>query len=130
MILLNPTGGTIRTDAEGAGYFKAKRGNKLHRDLDFGLPKGIGQNVFSPITGLFVRVSIPEQNDFGISGGIIEGSYATIQMFYFSPIFGLVGKNVRQGQVVGYAQDVGLIHKGCEPHIHFRLLEIDPTIFF
>lgn len=129
-LFLNPTGGTIRNDRGGAGYFKAPRGDEYHRDIDWTLPGGPGQNVLAPITGSVVRISYPYANLTRYSGLVIKGSYATVQMFYIAPTPGIVGQDVGQGQVIGIAQDISQRYPDCEPHIHFRLIEIDPTILF
>jgi len=127
-LILSPTGGSIRNDLGGSGYFWAKRGDDKHEHLDFDLPGGPGQNVMAPIAGPILRVSKPYEDDTTYNGCIVEGSYCGIQMFYLDPDLSLVGKFVRQGQVIGTAQDISLKYPSCLPHVHLRVLWFDFTI--
>ena len=125
-LILNPTGKPIRNDAGGSGFFQAPRGDKLHRDIDFLCSHG--QRILAPITGNIVRHSYPYADSKTFSGLVIEGDYCGIQMFYVSPAPGIIGQHVRQGQVIGSAQNIKAKYPDCENHIHFRLLWLDPTI--
>jgi len=127
-VLISPTGGGIRNDAIGSGYFHARRGSRRHDGCDFALPQGIGQQIVAPITGLFKRTAYPYTNDTKIRGGIFVNGDIKLEMFYFDPIQELIGKSVTMGEVVGVAQDLGKKHPGIESHIHLGIIEINPLI--
>lgn len=132
MDLCNPTGKGIRKDKGGMGYYRAvrdKNGRKVfHKGLD--LSCDVGQPVRSPITGIFTRIAFPyEENDF-YQGLLIEGRNAEIKLFYVKPSIP-IGIAVRQGDVIGHAQDVGLRYpsQGVTPHVHVEISNLNPELF-
>ena len=131
MILFNPTGGTIRNDTAGSGYWLAQRGSRLHQGIDFTLPGGPGQLVLSPITGVLKRIAYPYSDDQEIRGCEIRGD-VWIKMFYFRPYDSLVGQRIAMGQPIGTAQDVTERYpgQGMTPHIHLEVITINPAILF
>ena len=134
MILFNPTGGTIRNDTTGKGYYGASRGSEIHEGLDWTLPQGVGQPVIATATGLLKRVKYPYADFFALAGIEVECSDLGYTMFYLDPLRELVGKIITAGQVVGYAQDCRIHYKepkeGDLPHIHWQLDWINPIILF
>ena len=127
-ILISPTGGGIRNDSEGSGYWLASRGSRLHEGIDFDLPKGAGQLVVSPITGKFKRIAYPYPDTQEIRGCEIRGGDIWVKMFYLRPYDSLVGQKVTMGQPIGIAQDISKRYPGCEPHIHLEVIKINPAI--
>ena len=122
MIILNPTGGTIRNDSHGQGFFRAPRGDRLHKGVDLTLPGGAGQLVLAPISGRFDRIVYPYKDDPKTMGGQFSNSNITVWMFYFKPEEYLIREKVVMGQVVGVAQT---------DHIHLQIGEhgeINPAI--
>ena len=130
--ILNPTGGAIRNDAGGSGYFGAPRGSETHGGVDFSLPEGPGQPVLAPVGGRIVRVAYPYSGNTQVMGAEIRNGDLTLQMFYFRPHPALVGQNVAMGQVIGTAQDVArLMGQGYEkvtPHVHLEIETVNPLL--
>jgi len=132
----NPSGGEVRNDSVGQGYWNAPRGSRLHLGVDLLLPRGIGQAIVSPHEGFVERRSFPYGSNEIYSGVYIKGTSVESKLWYLEPIPLLIGRNVRQGQVIGYAQDISLKYKDadgnpCDPHIHWQIGkygEIDPLI--
>lgn len=125
--LISPTGRGIRSDRQGSGYYGSPRGNRTHKGADYiAYPD---QEVVAPIDGTIVRVAYPYR-DKTYSGVVIENSFLSVKMFYFVPIPESIGKDVRQGTVIGHAQDISKRYsKGMVPHIHLQIDSIDPNIF-
>ena len=122
-ILLNVTGGTIRNDSEGSGYFGAPRGSDVHHGVDLTLPRGAGQALLAPITGRFDRVSYPYGDDLRWKGGIFANEDIAIWLFYFEPDQNLFREEVSMGQVIGITQDISIKYPGMIPHIHMQVGE-------
>jgi len=127
--MISPTGKGMRTtDRHGAGHHGAPRGNRLHNGLDFKC--SVGQDVVCPIDfGKVVRISKPYRDDLTWSGLVIENDTIKIQMWYLKPLPGIIGNEVRQGQLIGHAQDISEKYEGMTPHIHLRIMSIDPALF-
>jgi hypothetical protein len=88
-----------------------------------------GQDVVSPCAGTIVRRSLPYQDDPGFSGVLIVGERISVKMWYMRAQESLIGSVVRQGQVIGYAQDISLRYgKDCKPHVHLQVEVCDPTL--
>ncbi len=132
MGMTNPTGGRIRNDGVGEGYWHAPRGSRVHLGIDLLLPEGVGQQVIAPHSGVIVRNSFPYQGDERFSGVLLEGASAESRLWYLESLLGIIGKFVKQGQVIGHAQDISIKYgKGCRPHVHWQIGkygEIDPLI--
>lgn len=131
-LILNPTGGTVRNDRTGSGYFHAPRDGYLHKGVDYTLPHGVGQYVLAPISGRAVRVAYPYSDSKEYSGIVIEGIDIGIKMFYVSVRDRIIGENVVVGQVIGIAQDVTkhykTKHDDDQPHVHLEVEWINPLI--
>ena len=126
MILINPTGGNIRSDSMGCGLYGAPRGDRKHNGLDYCCDPG--QTVVSPIDGKIIRVALPYAGA-KYTGLMIEGHQITITMFYISPLPYIVGKDVKAGDVVAIAQDISEKYgHGMLPHVHLRIDSIDPLL--
>jgi len=128
MKIVSPTGLGVRVDQEGSGYYNALRsGGRWHNGVDFlCIP---GQPVKSPISGTVVRIARPYANS-DMSGVLIENSDIAIKMFYFEPDPDFIGKDVKEGDVIGTAQNVARHYnsEGMKPHIHFEIFRINPLI--
>lgn len=124
-LLVSPTGTLeIRNDTWGAGSYGARRGSRRHKGNDF--PCVVGQEIVSPLDGLVVRLARPYASDDVLEGVVIKSTKITIKMFYFRLDRSLLRQNVRQGQVIGFAQDVGKRYRGMTPHVHLQVDGIDP----
>ena len=127
----NPTGGSVRNDSVGQGYWHAPRGSRLHLGVDLLLPYGPGQSVTAPHEGRVVRYSFPYVADKNYSGLHIKGSQIESILWYLEPIIA-IGLYVSEGQEIGFAQDISKKYgTNCKPHIHWQIGEygeIDPLI--
>jgi len=128
----NPTGGGIRNDGVGEGYWHASRGHRVHLGIDLLLPEGVGQQVIAPHEGTFVRYSFPYQGDERFSGILLKGASAESRLWYLTPLPYLLGKHINQGEFIGFAQDISTKYgSSCKPHIHWQIGkygEINPLI--
>ncbi|MCE2747167.1 MAG: M23 family metallopeptidase [Burkholderiales bacterium] len=56
-----------------------------------------------------------------------------VKLFYVDPTKGIVGKTVKQGELIGTAQDLTIKYPGITNHIHFEITfkgnQIDPSRF-
>ena len=128
----NPTGGGVRNDRVGAGFWGAARGSRKHKGVDLLLPRGVGQEVIAPHPSLVKRHSLPYPSDERYLGVVLQGASFESFLWYLEPIDELIGQQVSMGQVIGYAQDISKKYgNGCLPHIHWQIGEhgeIDPLI--
>ncbi|MDX2248225.1 MAG: M23 family metallopeptidase [Bacteroidia bacterium] len=113
---------TIREDSQGDGKFGAKRGSRSHQGVDLLVFEG--QPIYTPIEGIVNRVSYPYANDSRYSGLEITGTGTyegyTVKIFYLAP--GAIGKAVKQGDSVGFAQSISKKYGGgMQDHIHLEL---------
>ena len=129
-MILNPTGRDIRSDSAGDGHYGSPRGSRLHEGIDFECVPCDG--IFMPVTGKLKRVAYP-YSDKSYSGVIINSDWCDIKMFYFEPDLDLIGKVVRQGDIIGKAQDITIRYpdQGMTPHIHLAITNIskDPELY-
>jgi hypothetical protein len=88
-----------------------------------------GQNILMPVDGLIARISLPYKDDLKWQGALIVNSRIEIKMWYFHPI-AEIGKEYKIGEVIGVAQDIGEKYEGVTPHIHLRIVKIDPMLLF
>lgn len=136
-LFCSPTGSNaVRgSDSFGQGRFAAPRGARLHNGVDFNVEAG--GDVYSPIFGQIVRVAVPYKSDDRFRGLVIEGvgRYAgySAKLFYLDPLKEIVGKTVKQGELIGTAQDLTIKYPGITNHIHFEITlkgtQIDPSRF-
>ena len=126
MKLINPTGKGIRNDSKGLGHHGAPRGHRKHDGVD--LICTPGQDILMPIDGIIARVSLPYKDDERWIGAYIVNPRIEIKMWYFIP--NLLGMELKAGSVIGIAQDIGKKYEGVTPHIHLRIVKIDPMLLF
>lgn len=108
MIVINPTGGKLRSDKWGDGKFGAPRGSRLHLGVDISGSRG--SYVVAPVAGKVVRAGMPYANDPGEWNCYLvirEPRGDEWRLFYVVPIPGVVGITVVRGQVVATLADVG-----------------------
>lgn len=129
--MINPTGGIIRIDNQGAGHFNAPRtGGRRHDGID--LECDPGQEVLSPISGTITRVAYPYAGDLSYTGCVIENGRVTVKIFYIKPNLSLIGTDVIAGQPIGLAQDIRRkygLSSGMLAHIHLEVERVDPMFF-
>ncbi|HEX4856492.1 MAG TPA: M23 family metallopeptidase, partial [Limnobacter sp.] len=93
--------------------------------------------VYSPISGKVVRITLPYKSDNRYKGLVIDGSGQfqgySVKLFYLDPIKEIAGKAVKKGELIGFAQDLTVKYKGIGNHIHFEVtvngVSIDPSRF-
>lgn len=125
LTLTNPVaGGTVRgSDRWGDGHFGAQRGSRRHNGVDIvALP---GDDVLSPMEALVVRLAYPYDDDFILSGVLLQGlgAYAGLEakLFYLLPDPALLGHSVAAGQRIGAAQSLQHRYPGITDHIHLEV---------
>lgn len=126
MKFINPTGKGIRNDSKGLGHHGAPRGHRKHDGVD--LMCTPGQDILMPVAGIIARVSMPYKDDERWLGALIVNPRIEIKMWYFVP--NLLGMELKAGSVIGTAQNIGEKYEGVTPHIHLRIVRIDPMLLF
>jgi len=118
--MISPTGLGIRVDGEGDGHYGASRGARRHNGIDYICEPG--QAIKAPFNMFLKRISYPN-SDLIMQGVAWQSGSSTGKMFYFKPDKNLIGKAVKEGDVIGYAQsvaeDYGL--PGMINHIHLQI---------
>ena len=64
MFILQPSSkvrALIRLDIAGAGYFKAPRGDRVHRGVDYSVQKGA--KIYAPVDGEVVKAQSGREYD-------------------------------------------------------------------
>jgi hypothetical protein len=126
--IFNPTGGRIRYDLKGSGYYHAPRGDREHQGVDYICEPG--QSVFMPVTGKITRIAYPYSYNKRFSGVHVVGSWIELQMFYLRPDESLIGQIIEAGKIIGIAQDISKKYGDkMDPHIHLQIVSINPEIF-
>ncbi|MEA3313037.1 MAG: hypothetical protein U9Q18_01530 [Caldisericota bacterium] len=128
MRFINPTGMGIRNDSKGLGHHGAPRGYRKHNGVDFECKDG--QDILMPVDGLIARISLPYKDDLKWKGVEIINPRVEIKMWYFVPDFDLIGKELKAGEVIGMAQNIGKKYPGVTSHIHVRITKVDPMLLF
>jgi hypothetical protein len=120
-------------DPKGCGEFGAPRGSRTHIGLDI---KAVpGEVIFSPISGKVTRFPFPYGNDLSFTGIEIVNNQYKVKIFYMKANVP-ANSTVKQGQVIGNAQDIAKKHGGgMINHIHLEVYDnvgklIDPKILF
>ena len=129
--MISPTGkGIRRSDKWGKGSYgdsrKSQGSRYAHKGTDYICDPG--QDIVAPIRGLVTRFARPYAKGI-YSGLLIQGRHVAVKMFYFKPEKSIVGCFVKQGRVIGKAQDISEKFPGMTPHVHLEIDSIDPEIF-
>jgi hypothetical protein len=128
--IISPTGlGPRPTDDFGSGAFHASRGSRLHSGVDYMCVPG--QDVKAPISGTITRESRPYGDKY--SGCVLKDTDIQMRIWYFKFIDRkLIGTYVKQGDVIGTAQDISNKYNTKEkfmiPHIHVQIDWISPEL--
>lgn len=141
--ILNPTGGAIRSDSWGDGRYGASRdgGNRKHHGAD--VLCMYKQPVVAPAPGKILRISKPygTDEDWGqraANNGLLMEAFLRqdpsepnplIYLWYCKPLAGIVGQNIRAGEVIAMAESVAGLYRfrypdrnvGMRNHIHVEL---------
>lgn len=131
--MVSPTRRGIRSDGAGDGKFNAPRGPRRHKGVDFLCTPG--QDLYMPLEiGKVTRKRYPYANDMDYEGmhvcGFINNLAIEILMFYCVPTVAY-NINYRQGEVIGYAQDISKKYgPPMKPHVHLQIERLDPMHFY
>lgn len=129
--MINPTGGNVRRDAHGLGYFGASRekieNGKIkryrHRGRDYVcIP---GQDVYIPFTAIPIRKKSPCEGYHGI---LFRGRGIIGTLFYVKIDDDIINVELKEGDIIGIAEDISQRYKGVLPHVHFQIDKIDPEL--
>ena len=109
-----------RSDIHGDGHYYASRGNRKHNGLD--LVYQPGQVVKCFAEGLVTKLGYAYSDDLSyryVQVTDIQGLHC--RYFYVAPSV-KIRQSVREGFVLGKAQEIGRRYPGITPHIHFEVL--------
>lgn len=121
--MISPTGLGVRSDEEGDGAWGSKRTAGAHKGVDFICHPY--QDIVAPTDMIIQRIARPYVGT-SLSGIAWRSETMAGKMFYFLPYIRLIGRPVREGQVIGTAQDVSLEYDpGMTPHVHMQIDSID-----
>lgn len=129
--MINSTGGSIRNDRGGSGVFGASRKKEIdgrtvryrHRGVDYVcIP---GQEVWMPFTAVIIRQKNPYEGYHGI---LFRGKGIVGTLFYVDVAQDLIGKEMKEGEIIGRAEDISKKYSLVTPHVHFQIDKIDPEI--
>lgn len=114
-------------DAGGCGHFGASRGARLHKGYDvLSIP---GAQVRSPVKGKITRFVDP-YGDGRYNGIQIDTEKEVWKIMYMQPIQQLINRDVKPGDILGYAQNIALKYPSVQPHLHVEIwkngVAIDP----
>jgi len=131
MLIYNITGGQIRNDLGGRGYFHAHRSRKdgsfyEHKGID--ITCKVGQECWSPITGRIKR-KIQAYSDTALYTGYeIANDDLCLKILYVNISEALIGKKFIQGDILGFAQNINKRYPKCLPHVHIEVEWINPLL--
>lgn len=124
--MIEPTKMGLRIDSMGDGSYGAKRGNRIHKGIDFLCSPGM--LIKAPISGNMIEWG-PYKNDSSYHGIRIRNKSMTIKLFYCKAIEDFIGRYVEAGQSVAHAEDISKKHGGgMLPHVHLQIDSIDPML--
>ena len=125
--MINPTGGRIRADSLGDGSFGTPRGHRLHNGEDYLVTPG--SEVKAVISGYLTRVVYPYTGDTHWKGIEIKNDNFICHQYYLEPAPEVLGKYVKQGEIIGFAQDISQKYGDeMQPHIHVQIW-VRPSLF-
>lgn len=104
-MFIHPTGMGIRNDSKGLGHHGAPRGGREHDGVD--LECKPGQGILMPFDGIIARKSLPYHNDLRWGGAYIVSKRISVKMWYFLLPNDFIGRRMKAGDVIGYAQNIG-----------------------
>lgn len=117
------------------GAYRSAHPTIPHQGQDFLVSPGSA--VYAPISGR-VRIAMPYRDDPRFSGVEVigmgkEASYK-VKVFYIQPTV-TGGQLVNRGDVIGYAQDLGIKYSASTPnHVHVEVrvggVVVNPTGYF
>ena len=118
--MISATGKGIRVDSEGDGNYGASRGIHKHNGIDELCDEG--QNIRAKFDMKIERISYPN-SDMVMQGIAWSSGKSEGRMFYFIPDKYLIGKEVKEYDIIGIAQSVSKYYglPNMKDHIHFQI---------
>jgi len=114
----------IRSDSMGDGHYLAPRGNHIHQGVDWEARPY--EEIYTPIDCKIIRLAYPYVGDLYYKGLLIGNKYMRIKIFYISPLENIIGKFLKAGDIIGYAQDITKKYgKNMTNHIHTEMDSFD-----
>lgn len=131
MYIISPTGMEPRGfDDFGSGAFHASRGNRKHNGVDYACVPG--QDIYMPVEGKIERIAYPYASDLKWMGCYLTNRYIGIMMFYIRPNHKLIGQHIKQGDIIGKAQNIANKYntkdKTMTPHVHLQIQWVNPEL--
>jgi len=120
-------------DSWGAGHYKASRGGRYHKGIDYQVPPG--SLVCAPIAGEITKLGYCYGDDISYRYVQIEFEDGhNIRIFYVAPSVD-VGQRIERGEVIGTSQGLDRRYAGITEHVHLEILrpdgsDIDPDVYF
>lgn len=115
-----------KNDKWGSGVFGASRGERPHLGVDIAIRPNAP--VFAPVDMEIYDISYPYTDTRALTGYKFtyhDGANSFDgRMWYVNFDSALLGKTIRKGEFVGYAQDLDMRYPGIDNHIHFQLRQI------
>ena len=114
----------MRSDPAGHGFFKARRGSRIHKGVD--LVCEPGELVVAPFDGKVTKIGYPYADDLSYRYvEITSKSRLVCRVFYVEPTVEL-GQEVRAGDQIGFAQDVAARYKvDSRGGIRYRTIKME-----
>jgi Peptidase family M23 len=119
-------------DTGGCGHFGASRsGGRTHKGIDILCIPNL--EVFAPFDCLVERKVDPYGDNKYDGLQLLNNLGFELKIMYFEPLEGIVGHEVKQGEILGYCQDISKKYGShVPPHLHIELkntegVRIDPT---
>ena len=111
------------SDKWGMGHFGAPRGNHTHHGQDYKCPADA--HVQAPCSGRVTKLGYAYPDDLSFRYvEITANDGKRHRIFYILPkVFD--SSIVREGDVIGYAQDLEQRYPGITQHVHYEIIDID-----
>jgi murein DD-endopeptidase MepM/ murein hydrolase activator NlpD len=120
MRAITPTELNKRTqDKWGSGEFGAPRGDHTHHGIDYVCP--VNSEILAPVSGKVTKLGYPYADDLSfryVQLTAVNGYDHRI--FYILPCV-RVGEEIKEGQTIGYSQDLGQRYPGITQHLHYEV---------
>ena len=122
-------------DRWGAGHYGASRDSGKRKHLGIDIINHVNEAVCAYEAGTVTKIGYPYNQD-----GSKKAFYRYIEItctdntrqryFYIEPLV-QIEQVVSKGDILGSAQDLGIVYPGIVQHVHFSIIEngkrIDPT---
>jgi hypothetical protein len=119
--MISPTGShEVRgTDKHGSGAFGSNRGARIHTGSDMVVIPG--QEIFAPHDCIVRRSLLVYTDSQKWKGLELVGKEHITRLMYVIPKPGIIGQEVKAGDVIGYAQKISERYEEITEHIHWDL---------